>query len=302
MNVRSILSDFFSHGSRNSPTARPLQRRGTPRQGTGRYRRDFLRDELHRFAGQRLVVAFDRSRDHGADLQQAALEACLERFCVVPRARRRQVGGCIRPDVRSEYASRSDERRHAPRVRLLNEQGQSVTYRTGRLTDRRMMSGIEQTAAVRCALFQSVVDEIDGRARQVVADARFSGQHPLPAPGNQKRFQWGVPEPRLKRSVPACSHFVIWEEDSHSATEFSAPPGISPMEILSIAPSMVGSYALILSAGGGREAYLDPLAGSIPCRSLTAAAAGDAMNSRSRRAAAGSPQEIEIAPEKVVML
>jgi hypothetical protein len=63
-----------------------------------------------------------------------------------------------------------------------------------------------------------------------------------------------VPEPCLKRSVPACSHFVVWEEDSHSATECSAPPGISPMEILSVAPSMVGSYALILSPGKGGKA------------------------------------------------
>jgi hypothetical protein len=127
--------------------------------------------------------------------------------------------------VRSEGASRPDERRYAPRIRLLNEHSQPVAHRTSCLTDRRMMSGIEQSVAVRRARIQSLVDEIDGGAGQVVADARFAGQHPLPAPGSQKRFQRGVPEPRLKRSIPACRHFFIWDENSHRATELSGPPG-----------------------------------------------------------------------------
>ena len=48
--------------------------------------------------------------------------------------------------------------------------------------------------------------------------------------------------------------------------------------------------------------YARAVAASIPCRSLAAAVAGDAMNARSCPAAAGSAQETEIPPEKVVML
>src|SRR6266404_1479183 len=209
----------------NSPTGPLLQRRGAARQGTGRHGRYSLRDELHRFAGQRMVVALHRARDHGADLQEAGLEARLEPLAVVTCARRRQVGGGIRPDVRSEDASCPDERRYAPRVRFLNEHSQPMAHRTGRLTDRRVMSGIEQPVSVRRARIQSLVDEVDGGARQIVADARFTGLHPLPAPGSQKRFQRGMPEPRLKRSVPARRHFFAWDENSHRATELSGPPG-----------------------------------------------------------------------------